>query len=93
VAVALKVIVSGNLVYNLFMSDALQMMWGEISILQLLLHIPLLNLVLPPNSAILCGVLIEVTSFDWFDAEKMTDWVFGADSFTPNTLEPQSTRL
>jgi hypothetical protein len=84
---------TGNSVYNIFMSDTLQMMWGEISILQLLLHIPLLNLVLPPNSAVLCGVLIEVTSFDWFDAEKMTDWVFGSDSFSPSTLEPQSLRL
>lgn len=60
----------------------------EISILQILLHIPLLNLVLPPNSAVLFGALIEVTSFDWLDSETITDEIIGADSFTQSTLEP-----
>jgi hypothetical protein len=68
-------------------------MWGEITILQLLLHIPLLNQVLPPNSAVLCGELIEVISFDWIDTEKITDAVFGADNFTPSILQPRNLRL
>jgi hypothetical protein len=41
-------------------------LWGTINVLQLVLSIPLLNVNLPSNMALLSGALVEVTNFDYF---------------------------
>ena len=41
----------------------------------------------------LCGALIDITTFDMLPSDKMTDGLFGRESFTPSTLEPLNDRL
>ena len=50
------------------MSVGIQKLWGNINILQLILHIPLLNLILPYNTVVFCGALMSITTFDLLDS-------------------------
>jgi hypothetical protein len=56
--------------------------------MQLLLYTPLLNLQLPTNVQILCGALIQITTFDILDSESITNSVFGKDNFNAESLQP-----
>jgi hypothetical protein len=51
-------IMSSNFVLNFLISSSLQELWGSLNVLQLLLHLPVLNLVFPVNCQILFSALI-----------------------------------
>ncbi len=83
-------IMSSNFVINILMSSSLQELWGQLNVLQLVLFTPLLNLLLPMNVQVLCGALISITTFDILDSQSITNYIFGADNFNPDSLTPLS---
>jgi hypothetical protein len=44
---AMSTMMYGNLAVNLIMSASLQMLWGMINVLQLIVKMPLMNIVFP----------------------------------------------
>ena len=81
--VTLNTIISSNFVLNLVLAQSMQKLWCTSNILQLILDIGLLNsIILPSNSQTLFSALIDITQFDLLPAEKITDSLFGRESFS-----------
>lgn len=52
------------LLFNDFRSTSLQILWGLINVLQLIVNMPLLNLHFPTNSLFFYSLLLDITNFD-----------------------------
>jgi hypothetical protein len=48
---AMSTMMYGNLAVNILMSASLQMLWGMINVMQLIVKFPLLNIQFPQNAA------------------------------------------
>jgi hypothetical protein len=60
----MQALVGANFLLSLVMSFSLQYLWGLINCLQLIVYLPLLNVVFPANINMLLSVLISVATFD-----------------------------
>lgn len=56
-------IIGINLGMQFFMSVSMQFMWGMLSTLQILVHMPLLNISYPPNAEMVCTAIIDLVNF------------------------------
>ena len=86
-------IMTSNFVLNILIAQSMQKLWSQLNILKLIVHTPLLQIVLPPNTNTLFGVLISVCSFDFLQSEAITDGIFGRENFSEVSLEPFNERL
>jgi len=59
----------GNLAVNLVMSASLQMLWGMINVMQLIVKMPLLNITFPQNAATFYTFIADVAAFDLIPTE------------------------
>jgi hypothetical protein len=66
----------GNLAINVAMSASLQMLWGMINVMQLIVKMPLFNVTFPQNAATFYTFITDVASFDLLPTEKINAWIF-----------------
>ena len=66
----------GNLAVNLVMSASLQMLWGMINVMQLIVKMPLLNITFPQNAATFYTFISDIASFDLIPTEKIDNMIF-----------------
>lgn len=57
------------------MAASLQMLWGMINVMQIIVHMPLLNVSFPPNALFFYSLIIDISSFNlipesWLNAIK-----------------------
>jgi len=67
----------GNLAMNFFMAGSLSLLWGMLDFLLIIVHIPLLNFVLPANAGVFYEVVFEVAKFDPIPTDDLYDNTFG----------------
>ena len=66
----------GNLAVNLVMSASLNMLWGMVNVLQLIVKMPLLNITFPQNAAVFYTFISSVSNFDLLPTDKINDYLF-----------------
>ena len=64
-------VLGSNVVVNLLMSASLNMLWSMINSLQIVTHVPLMDLRIPANMGHFLVVLIEIATFDFLSDEVM----------------------
>ena len=73
----------GNLLLSLFMSFSLSYLWGMINCLQLIVYLPLYNVVFPANVSLFLGVLINVATFDMIPMiDELNDFLWSFEFST-----------
>ena len=61
---------------NLAMSASLQMLWGMVNVMQLIIKMPLLNITFPQNAATFYSFLTSVANFDLMPTDKINNYMF-----------------
>eukprot|EP00347_Sterkiella_histriomuscorum_P020610 403337151 len=69
----LSSILGPSMVINLAMSQGLQSLWGMIKGLQLLTHLPLMNLNMPANLICFYSLINDIASFNLIPTDSFTD--------------------
>jgi len=61
----------GNMAINIALSSSLNLLWGLVNALQLIVCIPLFNINFPGNAQIFFSMLINIAQFNVFPSQKM----------------------
>lgn len=69
-------LVVGNFALSTVTRAPLQMLWGMINSLQLIVHLPVFSLNFPANASQLLTKLIEVSSFSLLPMDQINNLVF-----------------
>ena len=64
---------------NLVMSGAMQYMIAMIRSLQMILHIPILNVLIPGNVSMLFSIMVPIVMFDILDSSYTSELVLTFD--------------
>jgi hypothetical protein len=59
----------GNLAVNIVLSASLQMLWGMINVMQLIVKFPILNVTFPQNAVTFYTFINDVANFDIFPTD------------------------
>ena len=63
----------GNFVINLFLSGAMNTLWGMVNAMQIIAHFPLINIMMPSNAQIVFNVIVEIATFDIIPTEPLIE--------------------
>ncbi len=66
----------GNLAINIAMSASLQMLWGMINVMQLIVKMPLMNVTFPANAVTFYTFISDIASFDLLPMDKINAKIF-----------------
>lgn len=69
-------VVASTMAANIAMSSSLQLLWGLVNVMQLLLVMPLLNVKFPINVATFYSFIISIASFDLLPTPTINDKIF-----------------
>jgi len=64
---------------QLLLSGSLALLWGMVNTLQIIVHMPLMNVSMPPNVSTLTSALVSLASFDFLPMDKINKVVFGIE--------------
>jgi hypothetical protein len=64
-------VISGNLLLSITFSYALSTLWGVVNTLQIIVHVPLLQLSLPANIMSFLAALLDCLNFNLVDPDKI----------------------
>ena len=72
---SLNAFMMSNFAIQLFMAASLQTLWGMINVMQIIVHMPLLNVQFPENAMFFYSLIIDISSFNlipdsWMKAIK-----------------------
>jgi len=68
-----KAIVMVQLAVNIALSGSLQLLWGMVNTLQIIVHMPLVEVAMPQNALLLSSFLNSLASFDVLPTDFITD--------------------
>jgi len=68
-----KAVVIGNMVMNIVLSGAMNLLWGMVNALQLIVVMPLLSIKMPANASSLLLMIMGIANFEVLP----TDDIFG----------------
>ena len=66
----------GNLAINIALSASLQMLWGMINVMQLIVKFPILNVTFPSNAGSFYTLINDVANFDIIPTESIKNSIF-----------------
>ena len=69
-------ILFGNLVLNIFMSSSIQMLWGTINTLQLIVMTTLFNLNFPDNCIVMFNIVADISQFSLVPTTSIVNRLF-----------------
>eukprot|EP00347_Sterkiella_histriomuscorum_P009028 403342805 len=73
---ALKVFVYSSMALNIAMSASLQMLWGMINTVQMIVHMPLINIDFPANTMLFYSLLFEISNFQLVPSDDINTQIF-----------------
>ena len=76
----------GNLAINLAMSASLQMLWGMVNVMQLIVKMPLFNITFPQNAAKFYTFIASVANFDLLPTDEINDYMFNFTKQNENDM-------
>eukprot|EP00347_Sterkiella_histriomuscorum_P000144 403377002 len=68
---SVKILVVGNLFFNLFMSTSLQYLWGMINQIQIITHLPINAVEIPSNTKFFFNIIIDISNFNIIPSDDM----------------------
>ena len=74
IVVAAQLFTAGTWTSSLFVGS-MSLMWGIINSLQIIAHIPLLNVVMPANTKIIYDVIFKIANFKNPLVEPVQNWI------------------
>ena len=77
--ISLKFLIVIAFVLNIIVQGSGHYLTMLIRSLQIILHLPILKIIVPPNVSMVFGYMIKVVMFDIFDAEWTTELVLDFD--------------
>ena len=66
----------GNLAINIVLSASLQMLWGMINVMQLIVKFPIMNITFTSNAATFYSLINDVANFDIIPTDKIESAIF-----------------
>ena len=69
------VVVSTNFITNLLLKASLNMLWSMVNCLQIITHVPLMNLKIPANMSSFLEFFMQIATFDFIPSEFLV-WFF-----------------
>jgi hypothetical protein len=61
----------GNMAINIVMSASLQMLWGMVNVMQLIVKFPIMNITFPSNAGIFYALINDVANFDIIPTDEI----------------------
>ncbi len=77
-------VVIGNLLFNIFMSGSMQMLWSMINTVQIIVLTPLMGISTPANVKMFFSTLIDMANFDVMPVEVAYSWAL---NFTESPVD------
>lgn len=74
-----KAMVFSNFLINLALSSSLNLLWSMVNTLQIIVHMPLMNIAMPLNAYVVSKILVSVASFDVIPTDLIYEYVFNFD--------------
>jgi len=65
---------------QLLLAGSLQLLWGMVNTLQIIVQMPLINIALPPNAMMLSSSLVSLASFGFLPINDINTHLFGMKS-------------
>jgi hypothetical protein len=69
----------GNLILNILLSSSIQMLWGTINTLQVIVLVTLFNLSYPDNAMFAFKLIAKITRFSIIPVDKIINAMFTFD--------------
>ena len=66
----------GNLAINIVMSASLQMLWGMVNVMQLVVKFPIMNITFPQNAGTFYTLINDVANFDIIPTDTIKKKIF-----------------
>lgn len=66
-----------TLVMNIFMAISIRLVWKMLGAIQLIVHMPLLNISLPANATYVYNAMMDLVNFKLLDVSYLMDKLFG----------------
>jgi hypothetical protein len=82
---AMNTMMYGNMAVNIVMSASLQMLWGLINVMQLIVNMPLLNIQFPQNAVTFYTFIQSVSSFNIIPTDDIKAALFSFTEAEPDT--------
>ena len=79
----------GGAIVNLILSSSLSLLWGMVNTLQLIVHMPLINIGIPGNASYFLQILITIANFEILPSEYLLGKIFNFDG----EVEPYNSRF
>ena len=76
---AMKGTIYFSLILNYMMQASLSAIFMYFEILQLIVLIPLFQIILPANAASFFNILMQIAAFDFLDIIEPMSWIFNAE--------------
>jgi hypothetical protein len=69
----------GNLILNIILSSSLQMLWGTINTMQLIILVTLFNLKFPQNAIYTFNLIAIISKFNLIPVDQIMNMIFSFD--------------
>ena len=83
-AMAMNAVALGNVVASAFMSVSMNLLWGMVNTLQLIIHLPLISVYFPQNCQLFFSFIVDIVNFSLIPTDKIMNKIF---SFKNSTSE------
>jgi len=87
ITISMTSILSGNFALNLLLAGSLSYIWSMIRAQQIIVHLPLTNIVLPGNAAYFFSFLMNIAAFDIIPTDELFDELFKYENKEPPTIQ------
>ena len=66
---------ASNFILNLLMAGSMGFLWGLLHSMQIIAHLPLINVMMPANATVLFSILIKIATIDVIPSEFLIEKV------------------
>ena len=80
---SVRSLVMGNFALNILMSSSMTSLWVLINALQVLIHVPIFQIVVPLNAKIFFLTLSSITNFELLPTSQINRFLFSIDETNP----------
>jgi len=82
---ATKAVTAGSVIFSLFFSLSLNILWGMVHTLQYIVHLPILNVRYPGNIGLLQSDFMSIAQFDLIETQGFYEGLFKIEKGDPFT--------
>ncbi|TNV87834.1 hypothetical protein FGO68_gene14781 [Halteria grandinella] len=82
-------ILYGNLGAQIFMSVSMQLLWGMVNTLQLIIHMNMLSVIMPANVQLFFSLIVNIVQFKIVPTDKIISTLFGIKQEFKSKVSPE----